>query len=114
MDRFFNVPPIRTGIAYGKYPISETDRQDRDCYAVNLAKLGTRTIDIIVDEPSRNIDSAVSLDFFSQGGTFTTATHRTIALSESHSFHDTRAADGKSPVGTIIARFNRQGFVALT
>lgn len=120
------LPPLVGGV-YGKYPNIGTQRRLRDCYAINLSKLGNRIVSLKIDGQTSNTNSSVQLDFFTGGGTWSAATKRTVVSSNalsppsvppldpvSHLVKTTQFANAKDPLDKVFVKFDRHGFVPLT
>jgi hypothetical protein len=119
--------PVLVGSAYGKYPNIRTEERFRDCYAVNLSKLGNRIVSIRLFQQTANTNSAVQINFFTGGGTWSAAEKRTVISSSplsppstppldpvSHMVKTSQTANGRDTINKVIAKFDRHGFVPLT
>lgn len=120
------LPPL-VGGAYGKYPNIGTERRFRDCYAINLSKLGNRIVSIRLIQKTDNTNASVEIDFFSGGGTWSAADKRTVVSSNpltppsvppldpvSHLTKTTQFVNGKDELNKVLIKFDRHGFVPLT
>jgi hypothetical protein len=103
--------PIQVGITYIKYSSQTLEGRNRDTYMVSLNNLKEQVVIVTLDKSTRETNSEVELDYFSGGGVYTAGALRVLTSDDPNEIKTTRKMDGRAPVGTVLARFDRSGFV---
>ena len=105
-------PPWLSGIAWGKYPNYANQDRSRDSYVIDVSKLAGRTIGVQLFAQTSHINSNVDFTFITQTGELTAAAKRVVTPGNPSAVTTAKTASARSPVGTVIASFDRSGFIA--
>lgn len=104
--------PFLSGQCFAKYPVFSDEPIYRECFIINLTKLGEKTIDIVLNARTSHSNNEVKFQYIFGTGIYTAKAKRIIKPAGPDPLvTKVKTAAGNQPLGTIIARFNKNGFV---